>query len=429
MAHYVISDMADCSEFRQTLTARPPIVVHGSVILLSMLVVGAVAWAACTQVNLVVMAKGRIRSEDIPLRVFTSVGLENAGRVVFAPYDEGAVVHKGEILVRLDTSRIEILIAKINRNIEGCESELANLAKQQELLEAQTLAATEKSRSELLMAEAEIEQARLKRASEIRGSEAEVQIAAEQVQRLKKLQQNQAASRQELEEAEAKSLVVREKLVQAQLPLSSANIRVAQQALELVTRELAVRKAELESRIVTKQSEKESLAKDLADLKMQQGAAVLVAPEDGVIVSGRIRVGDMLEAGKPVYELARPDNSCFEAVVSANDVADVAIGLPVRMRLDAYDHQKYGTLSGKVSYISPDSKPLDAAQATTPGKSTIAQSATFTIRVQFDAQQVHVNQASVQAKLGLTGTAEIVTESESLLSVLLQHIRRTISLN
>jgi len=56
-----VLDLADCTEFRQTLQARPPRIVHGAVTLLAGLVGAAVAWAALTPAELVVRAAGRVR--------------------------------------------------------------------------------------------------------------------------------------------------------------------------------------------------------------------------------------------------------------------------------------------------------------------------------------------------------------------------------
>src|SRR5262245_65440156 len=53
-----ILDLSACTEFRQTLQARPPRIVHGTVLLLTSLLASAVAWAALTKADLVVRASG-----------------------------------------------------------------------------------------------------------------------------------------------------------------------------------------------------------------------------------------------------------------------------------------------------------------------------------------------------------------------------------
>ena len=46
-------ELSDCSEYRQTLLARPPRLVRATVVLLVTLVTAAVLWAARTDADLV----------------------------------------------------------------------------------------------------------------------------------------------------------------------------------------------------------------------------------------------------------------------------------------------------------------------------------------------------------------------------------------
>ena len=69
MRSELILDLADCTEFRQTLLARPPKIVHGTAGLLVVLLGVALAWAAATRANLVVRAPGRVRPVSTPKKV------------------------------------------------------------------------------------------------------------------------------------------------------------------------------------------------------------------------------------------------------------------------------------------------------------------------------------------------------------------------
>jgi hypothetical protein len=61
MHNETIRDLTDCTEFRQTLQARPPRVVHGAAILLVGLLGTATVWSATTKAALVVRSPGRVR--------------------------------------------------------------------------------------------------------------------------------------------------------------------------------------------------------------------------------------------------------------------------------------------------------------------------------------------------------------------------------
>src|SRR5205809_656124 len=107
-----MADLADCLEFRQTLQARPPAIVHGTVMLLIILLAAAVTWAALTKADLVVRAPGRVRPISTPRKVVNagrgeSFSGSTGARVVEVRFREGDVVHQGDVLIRLGTERID----------------------------------------------------------------------------------------------------------------------------------------------------------------------------------------------------------------------------------------------------------------------------------------------------------------------------------
>lgn len=428
MSRLTIADVADCSEFRQTLAARPPKVVHGTALLLTGLLLSALGWAALTKANLVVLAQGRVRPQAALTRVFTPSGAAYDGRVAEALFDEGDTVRRGDVLVRLDTSRIDNSIAKLMRTIEAAEEELANLVPQRTLLVEQCRTAEEKARSELAQAEESVRLAQERRASDIRQAQSELAAADAQYHRIRKLIDQKAATQQQLTDATAKLATARERLVQAQLPVDESPVGVARRALELVGKDFAVRSADLETRIAAKEGEVEAARKELANLTLERESCELRSPIDGVIVSGRIRVGDMLEPGKPALELAPQAAYCFEASVPGADVGDLKVGMPVRIRFDAYDYQKYGALEGKVTYLSPDSQPIDPVSQGDAAKAARTAPVAYVVRVEMSADAVGRGELRGPVKLGLGGTAEIITQTESLLKILIKRIRKTISL-
>jgi multidrug efflux pump subunit AcrA (membrane-fusion protein) len=91
--------------------------------------------------------------------------------------------------------------------------------------------------------------------------------------------------------------------------------------------------------------------------------------------------------------------------------------MPVRIKLDAYDYQRYGTVAGTVCFIAPDSTVPEGAHA-----------AVYLVRIAVEGDRVGRGEFQGQVKLGMSGQADIVTEQESLLALLLKRIRQTISL-
>src|SRR3954464_12764870 len=132
MRNELILDLADCTEFRQTLQARPPGVVHGTLVLLVALLAAALGWAATTRATLVVQGSGRVRPVTTPVQVYSAARGEAlsasvGGRIAEVNFHPGDQVRRGEVLIRLETGRLDNEMARRARLIRAGEEELAQL--------------------------------------------------------------------------------------------------------------------------------------------------------------------------------------------------------------------------------------------------------------------------------------------------------------
>src|SRR5262249_8706983 len=128
-----VLDLADCTEFRQALAARPPGFVHGAALLLVALLGAALGWSALTRADLVVRAPGRVRPVVTPVRVFPAargeaLSASTGGRVAAVHFREGDEVRRGAVLIQLETGRLDHEIARKRRIIDAVAEELTRLA-------------------------------------------------------------------------------------------------------------------------------------------------------------------------------------------------------------------------------------------------------------------------------------------------------------
>ena len=433
--------LRDCSKFRQTIEARPPALAHVGFWLCLLTVSLAIAWAAFTKADIVVRSTGRVRPLDVPTQVFSAVSPFVEGRVRDVRVQEGDSVRQGDVLLKLNTERLDHQIAKVDRGLKAAHAELDKLAQLAGLQLRQHEIARGKAVAELEQATTELARARRVQKSDIRQAEIELAKARDNDARLQKLIASRAVTDQQLVESTAKLHTSEEHLRRAQLPLDEGRLAVLRQAIELVNRDHAVRTAELEAKGIAKQGEVDTATKELADLERQLQQATLHSPIDGVVIKGRYHVGDVVPNGSPVFEVAAQDGFCFESLITSEDVGLLAKGLPSRVKFDAYDYQLYGSLGGAVSFISPDTNPAVAVspdnatsggtlatmnrvgqrQATGPG-------VTYRVRVTLAGDQVGKGVYHGTVKLGMAGRVEIVTDRRTILSILLKRIRSSISL-
>lgn len=425
MSHQRYYDLTQCTEFRQTLQSRPPAIIHGTALLIVALIGGAVVWAACTEADLIVRAQGRVRPLVRSQRLADAAAEESSvspsrdGRVVAVHVRDGDKVQRGQALAQLDTQRLDNDIASRQRTIEAAESELASLERTETLVTERFQAARAKAEAELAQAEREIAATRKRRDAEIRQRTAALQAASKTFDRLEKLHQQKAVASAERDDAQAKLQEATVLLEKASLPVDDGRLPVLRQALELVGKDYEVEVSKIAAQRQVKRQQLQAARLELANLQLELRQSVLRAPLDGTVTSVKARVGEMVQTGQPLLSLAELDGYRMDVAVASDDVGHLQEGLPVRIKMDAYDYQKYGTLTGKIIFISPDSRlPSDGSPARPQ----------YLVKVSLDSQQVSRGGHVGRIKLGMTGAAEIITDRESLLSLLFRSLRRRVSL-
>jgi adhesin transport system membrane fusion protein len=409
-------DLADCTEFRQRLQAKTPPAVSLMLLLLLLLVAAAVVWAVLAKVSLVVVAQGRIRPSETPQRIYPAITAHLEGRVSEVFVKEGDRVAAGDVLLQLDTSKLDNEIAKHTHEIAAGKAELAELRQLVQLLEERTTVAQSQARAELQQQLDKQQRDSSRRKSEIRRAAAALAKSRDHANRIRLLVKQKVETASSWMQASTQMQQDEAALQQAKLPIDEGAIAVRRQALALVDRDHQLKHAELAARIARREGQVKAAGKELANRQYERQHAELRAPLDGVIVTGNVKVGDLLQAGQPALEIAESETLRFEAQVSSEEIGDLREGMDVTLKLDAFDFQKFGTLGGEVSYISPDSQTSDNEK----GESF------YRVRIDLRGKQLSRGDLVGQVKLGMAGVAEIVTDRDSLLAVLMRQIRKTI---
>jgi adhesin transport system membrane fusion protein len=140
------------------------------------------------------------------------------------------------------------------------------------------------------------------------------------------------------------------------------------------------------------------------------------APMDGVV--NRIfvnTVGGVVKPGDPILEMTpTTDEVMIEARVRPTDRAELAIGLPTRVKVTAYDSGVYGSMRGVVSEISADTVPDERGDR-------FERSYRVKIQVKKDARE---GLTGLPLLPGMTATADIVVGRRTVWQYLLSPLRR-----
>lgn len=237
-----------------------------------------------------------------------SLAFHDSERIARVLVQEGDYVHEGQILAKLDTSRIEPQVAAAEAAVAAQHAvveKLHNGSRPEEIAQA---------RADLAAAKADAVDARLR------------------YRRLVTLVARMLASQQDVDAAKAA------------MEASNARVDVAQKALEL---ELAGPRKE---DIAQGEAQLRGSEAQLALLRRQLADADLAAPLDAVVRARLLEPGDMASPQKPVFSLAIVHPKWIRAYVSETDLGHVRPGLAASVAVDTFPDRRF---AGRVGFVSP----------------------------------------------------------------------------
>jgi adhesin transport system membrane fusion protein len=236
-------------------------------------------------------------------------------------------------------------------------------------------------------------------------------------QRKRSLQEEQATLKEGLDLAQ-EELRINETLFKTGDVSHLEVMRARRQVGELRGKTNAVRNKYLQEA----RQEAAKLAEDLSSsqYKLEErqsvlGHTVMTAPVAGVVKYLKVTtIGGVLRAGDELMQISPTQGDMLiEIKVNPVDIGQLRLGLPVTVKLDAFDYSTYGTLHGTLSYISSDTFTEQQAGG---GQSV----AYYRASVRLDANNAQVNRklADIPLKPGMTTTVDIRTASRSILRYL-----------
>jgi HlyD family secretion protein len=264
----------------------------------------------------VVIVRHRERNRQ-PVRELTLYGnvdlrqvalaFNNSERIAAVLVEEGDRVKRGQVLARLDRSRIEPLVARAEAQVAAQQATVDRLH--------------HGTRPE------EIAQAR----AALAAAAAEAGEAQRRYDRLAALRDTSGLSPQDLDSAKAAA------------DSAAARKNVSEKALDLAVagpRREDVAEAEAGLRAAEAQ---------LALLRRQLDDTVLQAPVDGVVRTRILEPGEMASPQKPVFTLAVVDPKWVRAYLGEADLGNVHPGMSAAVTTDSFPDRR---IEGQVGYIS-----------------------------------------------------------------------------
>lgn len=406
------------------------------------LLIAALAWAGLSKVDIISTAQGKL----VPIGGGKLVQPLETGRVSNIAVQDGQIVRKGDVLVRLeptepsaDRTRLEAELAAAQLDEArtkavafgeqfqapaGAKGAAAQVAEREAHFEGSAIAASldeldaqvVRHRSELASAEAEIDRLQTLLPLARRRTEAFAELA----------RRGYGAGLREVEAKEkeedvAKSLEVQRRKIaglRAQI-VETQQLRVHTEAEARKSALSALADARVKATAVKQELEKASARLD---------AKTIVAPSDGAVQELAIHtVGGVVGAGQTLMKISPSGVKLLAETKLANrEVAFVREGMPAQLKIESFPFTKYGVLKGHILSVSKDAVSNDEAERS-PATKASAEKQSYTVLLSVDEQFVKVDGRMIALMPGMMVSAEIKTGQRRVIEFLLSPIAKAVS--
>jgi adhesin transport system membrane fusion protein len=178
---------------------------------------------------------------------------------------------------------------------------------------------------------------------------------------------------------------------------------------------------DLQTELGKVEEELASAEQTLAQRKDLLDRTQLVSPVSGVVKNVRITtLGGVVRASEEVMQIVPLEDALIvEAKVRPADIAFLKPGLQANVKIDAYDYTIYGSLDGKLAYISADTLTEDLKQN---------EQAYYRVQVLTEGKRFSGRpDQNLEIQPGMTATVEIKTGSNTVLRYMIKPFIKTIS--
>lgn len=391
-----------------------------------------VLWAIFGTIDRIVVAPGKLATRT-PLIVMQPF---NTSRIQAITVKAGDHVRKGQVLVRFDPAFAQADVASLRRKAMALSVRTARLEAQMageanfacppvseddcrietQIFdqESSTYAAEIAQRDS--RAAAVNSQYRASRAS-IDGLQKQLDTANRVVDIYKGLLEDKAGAPLDVMKAESSRVDIDMRLKSA---IGDAR-KLAEQRLEVdAERRSFVDKwrSDHNQQLVQARNDLGETSETLNKAMRMRDFTELRAPADAVVLEIADRSeGSVLREAETLITLV-PDNADLyvEGKVQSRDISYIKVGNKVRVKLESYPFQRYGTMEGVLDVISADSVPLKEDE----DRSQVV----YLVQVRLTDPPQDLTARGFRLRPGLIATAEIKTGKRSIISYVLNPILR-----
>jgi HlyD family secretion protein len=457
------------------LNTLPKVWTRGLLYFVALFSAIALPWAFLAKVDETGVARGRIEPRGATQRIDAPA----SGMVSVVHVKEGQIVQQGQILLELETDELQTDLQQAQGKLGGQINQLNQLELLKNQVLGSLGVQAQQTQAQIFEKESQVNQARQTLASgesslPIQAAEKQAQVDqasakfnaaqkdlirtenlyrkdVDEIQRYRQLakvggaavievtraERTAEESRRLRDQAEAEVQQAQQRLVEQQASYQrlSQKLQTEQQlaALQLEeqqggqvslskTGELALLKnqerlRELNGQIVALKTQVNQSRNQVKVLNLQLRKRSVRSPVTGTIFELPITKNKaFLQAGQTIAQIA-PQNVplIVKAQIPSANSGFLKVGQPVKLKFDAYPFQDYGTQSGRVQWISPNSTLKTIGNA---------QIEVFNLEVIMDQPYLQTSSKRIMLSPGQSVSAEVIVRQRRIIDFLLDPFRK-----
>ncbi len=459
----------------ELLDALPKVWTRSMLYLLVSFATIILPWAMLTKVDETGNATGRIEPKGATQKLDSSV----TGSVVNVNVKEGATVKAGQVLLEMESDVLQTEIKQgkdkleglINRqaqlevlknqvlmtmNIQHQQNQSQSLEKIARINQAQETLETKKSayNFQSLEKRAQIDQVKQNiqstqtnhklATSRLNRDIAEVEryrlllkegiIPQTKVVELEKIaeesERTQEESKFNLQTAQLRlkeqEITYRSLMNQVKSDIEQAKLQLKEQESSYKSSikggEIALLKSQeqfkdLQNQIISLQSEIRQAKGQITSLQLQLKQRIIRSPIDGTIFElPTKKPGSVVQTGQMIAQIA-PKNAALilKARMPSQHSGFVKVGMLVKIKFDAYPFQEYGILSGRINWISPNSKVQE---------NTNSRIETYELDIALENPYIQFGNKQIPLTPGQTASAEVIIRQRRVIDFILDPFKK-----
>lgn len=365
----------------------------GTIIIIGIftLLIAAIVWACLSKIDVVITASGSMQ----PAGNVNVIKTYSAGTVSEIKVTEGAYVKQGDLLIVLNTQSLEIDENQLNSQKKILEAQQEIYLKIKNGDDISNIK-IDNYDSELRSYIQSILDSDTSYKNAVQSLEKEKETADLNIQ-IGQIQLEEYNSNGTERQRESQELVIR----QYEIAAEKLEIQI-NDAKTQYSAQVNANLSEIESKII-------EIKTNLEKYKLSKDYQQITSPVSGYVQAVNVNtIGDTVTSAQELLTIV-PDSTPIEMVcyVKNMDIADISLDMETEIKLEAYPYNKYGTVKGKVKYISPSSFVSEQLGSV------------YLVKIEIDGSN---EKADIFA--GLSGSVEIKTDKRTIMDYFLEPIKK-----